>query len=137
MRAIKKIFIYSIVFALQAFAFTVMAQNVVTGKVIDAQSTSLIGVNVIEKGTSNGTVTDVNGNFTIDVNSNATLIFSYIGYVSQEVQVTGGTMNIELTEDLAILEEVVVVGYGTQSKRNISGSVSDIKVGRYNSFYLG
>lgn len=127
MRAIKKNFIYSIVFALQAFTFTVMAQNVVTGKVIDAQSTSLIGVNVIEKGTSNGTITDVNGNFIIDVNSNATLIFSYIGYVSQEVQVTGGTMNIELTEDLAILEEVVVVGYGTQSKRNISGSVSDIK----------
>lgn len=127
MRAIKKLLFYLTLFALQTFTFTVIAQNVITGKVVDNQSTPLIGVNVIEKGTTNGTVTDIDGSFSVDVKNNAILTFSYIGYVSQEVIATSGTMNIQLVEDLAVLDEVVVVGYGTQSKRNISGSVSDIK----------
>ena len=90
---------------------------------------AIIGANVMEKGTTNGTVTDMEGAFTLDVSSNAVLVVSYIGYVEQQIPVNGRTtINVTLIEDSQSLDEVVVVGYGTQKKVNLSGSVSSINV---------
>lgn len=106
---------------------TVNASNV-TGVVVDASGVPLIGVNVLEKGTTNGTITDFDGKFTLNVSSpNAKLVISYIGYVSQEVSAPkNGELKVMLKEDTETLEEVVVVGYGTQKKANLSGSVSSV-----------
>lgn len=106
---------------------TVNASNV-TGVVVDASGVPLIGVNVLEKGTTNGTITDFDGKFTLNVSSpNAKLVISYIGYVSQEVSAPkNGELKVVLKEDTETLEEVVVIGYGTQKKANLSGSVSSV-----------
>ena len=106
---------------------TVNASNV-TGVVVDASGVPLIGVNVLEKGTTNGTITDFDGKFTLNVSSpNAKLVISYIGYVSQEVLAPkNGELKVVLKEDTETLEEVVVAGYGTQKKANLSGSVSSV-----------
>lgn len=100
----------------------------VSGKVVDkASGTSLPGVNVIEKGTTNGTVTDIEGQYRIDVSDNATLIFSSIGYETKEVAVNGrADITITLAEDVQALEEVVVIGYGEQKKVNLTGSVATV-----------
>ena len=87
----------------------------------------IAGANVVEKGTTNGTITDMDGNFTLDVASNAILVVSYIGYQNLEVSVNGQKdFKISLKEDSQALEEVVVVGYGTQKKVNLTGSVSSV-----------
>ena len=90
----------------------------ITGKVTDA-SGPIIGASVVQKGTTNGTITDFDGNFTLDVPTNATLVISYIGYKDQEIKVGNQrSFNIKMSEDTQALEEVVVVGYGTQKKVN-------------------
>lgn len=106
----------------------VQQTSTITGKVLDSNGEALIGVNVLEKGTTNGTITDFNGNFTLNLSSsNSTLVFSYIGYVSQEISAKGKKdFTITLKEDSETLEEVVVVGYGTQKKVNLTGSVSSV-----------
>jgi len=96
----------------------------ITGKIIDERGEPVIGANVVEKGTTNGTITDFDGNFTLMVNEGATLLISYIGYLSQEVRVDNrNTINITIHEDTQRLEEVVVVGYGTQKRVNLTGAV--------------
>lgn len=97
----------------------------VSGTVTDQAGESLIGVNVVVKGTNKGTATDFEGRFTLeDVNEQATLVFSYVGYQTQEVDVKGRTnISVTMTEDLQTLDEVVVVGYGTQKKVNLTGAV--------------
>jgi TonB-dependent starch-binding outer membrane protein SusC len=106
----------------------------VTGKVTSADDGSgLPGVNVVEKGTNNGTVTDVDGNFSVNVADNATLVFSFVGYASQEVVVgTQSTININLASDVRSLDEVVVVGYGTQEKKEITSAVASVKSEDFN-----
>ncbi len=108
------------------FWCTVYSQNVtLRGTVKDANNLPLIGVNVVEKGTTNGTVTDINGNYTLSAPSGATIVFSYIGYNSQEIVWDGQSiLNVVLEEDQQLLEEVVVVGYGTQKKATITGAIS-------------
>ena len=104
-------------------------QNKVTinGTVTDASGT-VIGAAVVEKGTTNGTVTDIDGKFTLNVPSNATVVISYIGYQNYEFKVGNQrTFNIQLKEDTQKLDEVVVVGYGTQKKVNLTGSISTLK----------
>ncbi len=96
----------------------------VTGTVKDVRGETLIGVNVIERGTTNGTITDFDGNYSLDVGANAILEFSYIGYVTQSLPVSGNVLNVELREDTQNLDEVVVVGYSTQQKKDITGSVA-------------
>lgn len=99
----------------------------VSGRVLDANGEPIIGATIIEKGTSNGTVTDFNGNFTLNVAENATLEVSYIGYESQQCQAVAGVpLNLTLKEDTEMLDEVVVVGYGSQKKVNVIGSISTI-----------
>lgn len=101
------------------------SQNTVTGKILSSEDNAgLPGVSVVEKGTTNGTVTNVDGVFTLNVNPNATLVFSYVGYKTQEVAVgTRTTLNITLASDIEALSEVVVVGYGRQEKKDVTGSV--------------
>ncbi|WP_455622848.1 SusC/RagA family TonB-linked outer membrane protein [Parabacteroides sp.] len=96
----------------------------VTGTVTDAKGEPLLGVNVVVKGTTNGTITDLDGKYSLEVEPNSVLIVSYIGYVTQQVAATGNVVNITLKEDTQNLDEVVVVGYGTQQKKDITGSVA-------------
>jgi TonB-linked SusC/RagA family outer membrane protein len=104
----------------------------ITGKVVDVYGEPVIGANIIEVGTTNGTVTDIDGNFSLKVADNATIRVSYIGYVEQEINTAGKTsFNITLVEDTQTLEEVVVVGYGTVRKRDLTGSVSQITADKF------
>jgi TonB-linked SusC/RagA family outer membrane protein len=99
----------------------------ITGTIIDQFGITLIGANVIEKGTTNGTVTDLDGNFSLQVFPNAILQISHIGFISKEVPVgTSSTLSITLEEDTKALDEVVVVGYGTQRKKDLTGAVAQI-----------
>ena len=105
----------------------------ITGTVIDDTGLPVIGANILVKGTTNGTVTDVDGKFTLDnVPEGALLIVSYIGFLEQDVKVSHNknVFHITLKEDTQKLEEVVVVGYGTQKKANLTGSVSTVKYGQ-------
>ncbi|MDD2438226.1 MAG: TonB-dependent receptor [Massilibacteroides sp.] len=106
----------------------VNAQNItVKGMIKDATGEVIPGVNVLQVGSANGTVSDFNGNYQISVPANAKLSFSFIGYITQSVSVAGKTtLDIILVEDSQALEEVVVVGYGTQRKSDISGSVASV-----------
>lgn len=100
------------------------AQKRISGEVTDELGESLIGVNVMEKGTSNGTTTDLDGKFSLSVPENAVLVISYIGYHEQSIAVRNRNIfNIKLVEDIQTLEELVVVGYGTQKKVNLTGAV--------------
>ena len=96
----------------------------VTGRVSDSMG-SLIGATVMEKGTSNGTVTDLNGHFNLNVKPGATLVISYVGYVSQEIKADANLSNIVLKEDGHQVNEVVVIGYGTQRREAVTGSVAN------------
>ena len=95
-----------------------------TGHVTDSQG-PLIGATVMEKGTNNGTVTDFDGNFTLNVKPGATLVISYVGYESQEVK-AGDNVRVNLKEDGHVVNEVVVIGYGTQRREAVTGSVANI-----------
>ena len=89
----------------------------------------VIGANIVEKGTTNGTITDIDGRFSIEVSPGATLIISYIGYLSKEIQVNNQrNIQVNLVEDTQTLGEVVVVGFGSQKKENLTGAVSQVKM---------
>ncbi|NNE75938.1 MAG: TonB-dependent receptor plug domain-containing protein, partial [Pricia sp.] len=115
------------------FTSVTWAQTTVTGTVLDTQNVPLPGATVLEKGTMNGTTTDFDGNFSIDVDDNAVLVFSYLGYNSQEMPVSGQTsITVQLVEDATQLEDVVVVGYGTQKKSDVTGSIASLKSENFN-----
>lgn len=101
----------------------------ITGTVRDLNGEFIIGANIVEVGTTNGTITDVNGYFSLNVANEATIQITYIGYLSQTIKTAGSTnFNITLREDAQALEELVVVGYGTQRKENLTGAVSTVNV---------
>lgn len=107
---------------------SVWAQQIkIGGQIVDNQNEVMIGVSVLEKGTTNGTVSDLDGNYSLTVNRGATIVYSYIGYVTQEKVAIEDVMNIVLEEDTKTLEEVVVVGYGVQKKSDLTGAISSIK----------
>ena len=98
----------------------------ITGNVKDSQG-PLIGATIMEKGTTNGAVTDIDGNFSLNVNPGATLVISYVGYVDQEIKVgSASDFNIDMKEEGHSLNEVVVIGYGTQRREAVTGSVANI-----------
>ena len=100
----------------------------VKGKILDSQNMPVIGASVIEKGTSNGTITDFDGNFTFTASENSVLEVSYVGYKSQQLAVVGGKeLSIVLKEDTEVLDEVVVVGYGVQKKKLLTGATVQVK----------
>ena len=106
------------------------AQNpnvTVTGTVEDTMG-PVIGASVVEKGTTNGTVTDLDGNFNLTVASNSTIVISFIGYSDQEYRISkdNTVLNVNLKEDTEMIDEVVVVGYGVQKKENLTGSVAAV-----------
>ena len=107
----------------------IIQTRTISGKVTSMENDEGIpGVNVLEKDSNNGTVTDVNGNYSLDVTEGATLVFSSVGYTSEEVEVGNrSTIDMVLATDIQQLQELVVVGYGTQQRRDITGSVASVK----------
>ena len=103
------------------------AQSTITGNVTDETGEAVIGCTVLEKGTSNGTITDFDGNFTLQVQAGKTLVFSYVGYLTVEMPAADG-MKIVMKDDALALNEVVVTGYTTQRKADLSGAVSVVSV---------
>lgn len=103
-------------------------QRIVKGKIVDDQGESIIGANVMEKGTANGVISDIDGNFSISVAPNATLVVSYIGFTQQEVAVKNNkSLTISLLEDTQTLSEVVVIGYGSARKKDLTGAIMQVK----------
>jgi TonB-dependent outer membrane receptor, SusC/RagA subfamily, signature region len=113
-----------------AFSLGISAQNItVTGTVTDKNQEPLIGVTVQVSGTSMGTITDINGGFTLNIAADEVLIISYVGYVPQEITVAGrSTLHIVLEEDMQTLEEIIVIGYGTAKRKDFTGSVSSVRL---------
>ncbi|MBJ2176064.1 TonB-dependent receptor [Aureibaculum sp. A20] len=122
----KNQLIYILCFFLYSAGTFAQQAITVTGEVVDAETGLTIpGANIIEKGTKNGVMSDFDGKFTIQTKNNATLLFSFIGYATQEVQVNGQTnLNVVLQVESSLLDEVVVVGYGTVKKSDLTGSVT-------------
>ncbi len=119
-----------LLFLWMAGSYTALAQDrVVTGTVRDESGSAMPGVNVIVSGTSTGTVTDVSGKFSISVGSGARLLFSFIGYTSQEVEVgTNTVIDVSMKVDVTELSEIVVTGYAAQEKKDLTGSVGTVKI---------
>ncbi len=130
-KTLKKFLRMLMICALAFFAIDVAAQTTISGHVKDDQGEELIGAYIVEKGTQNGAVTDYEGNFKINCNPGAILVFSYLGYVPQEVAASNG-MEVTLSEDVAQLETVVVVGYGSLAKKEISSSVVQVNKEQFN-----
>lgn len=104
-------------------------KNTVTGTIVDSSGMPIIGANILVKGTNSGTITDMNGDFSLEVDKNATLVVSYIGFADQEIKVGNQTsLSIVLKEDVAALDEVIVIGYGTTKRKDFTGSVSSVKL---------
>ena len=125
--AIKKLCKVCLVATMVLTPSSVLAQNVVKGTVLDANNEPVIGASVIEKGNpKNGTVTDLDGNFTLNLKAGKTAVISYIGMVAQEVKVGGQAQTIVLKDDNSQLNEVVVVGYTSKARKDLTGSVGSI-----------
>lgn len=125
---------YLAVFLMLGSVGLMAQQRTVSGKVVSADDNSPVpGVNVLEKGTSNGTATDANGNYSISVADNATLVFTFVGYASQELVVGGrSVLDVTLQSDVTSLSEIVVTGYGTQDKKEITSAVASLKEKDFN-----
>ena len=99
----------------------------ISGRITDDLGEPMIGVSVLEKGTSNGVITNMEGNYSLKVKQGAVIVYSYIGYVTQELKAVSERMNITMKEDTRTLDEVVVVGYGVQKKSDLTGAISSVK----------
>ena len=113
--------------AFVSMSLTAFAQQKVSGKVTDSAGEPIIGASIVVKANNTiGTISDYDGNFTLEVPSRSVLVFSYIGYVTQEVSVDGRrTLNVTMMEDNKTLDEVVVIGYGTQRKGDVTSAVGE------------
>lgn len=101
----------------------------ITGIIKDQSGEPVIGTNIVEKGTTNGTITDIDGQYSLEVGSNSILVVSYIGYITQEIPVgKNNTLDVLLREDTETLDEVIVIGYGTTKRKDFTGSVSSVKL---------
>ena len=128
-----KTFRLALTLILSLFVGTVSAQTV-SGNVVDETGEAVIGATVMEKGTKNATVTDFDGNFTINMGDSKVLVISYIGMQTQEINVAGkSSVNVVLKEDATTLQDVVVVGYGTMKKTDLTGSVSSVNTEQLNA----
>jgi len=117
----------TLILMMMLFSASLFAQNV-TGNISDADNIPLIGATVLVKGTTTGTTTDIDGNYSIAAPEGSTLVISYTGYATQELVVGAGrTMNLTLADDAELLGEVVVVGYGSRKKSDITGAVASVK----------
>ncbi|WP_296124185.1 TonB-dependent receptor [uncultured Bacteroides sp.] len=124
----KRTFAQSMLFVMFLLSSTLaFAQNKVTGTVTDKTGEPLIGVNVLEFGTSNGCITDIGGKYSLNVEKGKTLVFSFIGYSKQEIKVTQNVINVTMNEDTELLDEVVVIGYGSISRKDVTSSITTVK----------
>lgn len=139
----KALLVYSCSLGIACFPLSALAENginpdsfpstqqenrIIKGKIIDEKGETLIGVSILVKGTTIGTVTDFDGNFSLEVPKNGTLVISYVGYKAQEIKVSGRTdFAITLASDNKLLDEIVVVGYGVVKKSDLTGSVGSVK----------
>ncbi len=124
MKHFKIIFLYTMLLLLPHMVY---AQGQITGTVFDPNNEPIIGATVNIKGTSNGTITDIDGKFALNADD-GTLVISYLGYKTVETEIGNKTtFQIVMEEDSHVLDDIVVVGYGTQSRRNVTGAVSDVK----------
>ena len=131
----EKHFLKILMIALLFSAHGLVAQtSTVTGSVTDENSEGLPGVNILIKGTQTGTVTDADGGYTLSVEgTNTVLVFGSVGYVTQEIAVGSETLiNVSMAEDITALDEIIVVGYGTQEKKDVTGAVSSVKSEDFN-----
>ena len=120
--------IQSMVFVMFLLSSTLaFAQIRVTGRVTGKTGLPLPGVNVLEKGTANGTITDIDGNYSMEVEKGKTLMFSYIGFTTRQVVVENDRIDIVLQEDLQALDEVVVIGYGSMQRKDVTSSITTVK----------
>jgi TonB-dependent starch-binding outer membrane protein SusC len=123
----QRIFLVSLLLVIQISLFA--QQLVIKGKVVDIQGIGIPGVNILEKGTTKGVVSDNDGQYTISVDRNAVLVFSFIGFNKEEVSVEGKTViDITLIESIENLDEIIVIGYGTQKKSDLTGAVASVKM---------
>ena len=119
-------------------AFAASAQNKITGKVVDENDQPAIGANVVVKGTTQGVSTDLKGMFAIPVKTGDVLVFSYLGYKSQEVKIAAQTrLDIKLVPEANIMDEVVVVGYGAVRRGDLTGSVASVSSKDVEGFKTG
>lgn len=124
MKQLKTIFLFIV---MMIFAMPAIAQTRITGTVTDSKGEPIIGASVMEKNTANGTITDINGDFSLNANSNSTLVISYIGYKKQEIAIAGKTkINAVLQEDSELLDEVVVMAYNSTVKRKLTNAVTTV-----------
>lgn len=129
----KRVCAQIVIFALLLLNSTLaFAQSQVSGLVTDKSGEPLIGVNVLEKGTTNGVITDFNGQFALNVAQGKTLVFSYVGYITQEVKVSGSTVKVSMEDDAKTLDEVVVVGYGSMTRKDVTSSITTVKADKLN-----
>lgn len=128
-RAYARIVIFALLLLNSTLAF---AQSQVSGLVTDKSGEPLIGVNVVEKGTTNGVITDFEGKFLLNVTQGKTLVFSYVGYITQEVKVTGSTLRVIMQDDSKTLDEIVVVGYGSMTRKDVTSSITTVKADQLN-----
>ena len=124
MEKLKKLFLS---FVLLSVSTIMYAQTEIKGTVVDTKGETIIGATVMEKGTSNGTITDFDGNFTIKVKEGAILVFTYIGYQTAELPAQQD-MKVTMKDDAEVLQEVVVTGYTTQRKADLTGAISTVSV---------
>jgi len=132
----KKIQQTCILFVCWSLSFNISAQNSksISGNVADEAGEAIIGASVLVKGTPNGAITGMDGSFQINAADNTILVISYVGYVTQEIPVTGkNRLQVVLKEDNRLLNEVVVIGYGSQTKKELTGSITSIKPDNFNN----
>ena len=118
---------FILILCLATFSQWVYAQNKqITGRVVDTKGEAAIGASILEKGTTNGVISDIDGNFSLNVSApNAIIVISYIGFKSLELPASDPNLKrIVMKEDTEVLDEVVVVGYGTQKKESLTGAVT-------------
>lgn len=129
----KRTFAQSILFVMFLLSSTLaFAQNKVTGTVTDKAGEPIIGANVLEVGTTNGCITDIDGKYSLNVEKGKTLVFSFIGYTKQEVKVTQNVIDVKLSEDTKLLDEVVVIGYGSMTRKDVTSSITTVKADELN-----
>ena len=115
------------VFAMFYLNFMLVAQSTISGKVLSEEGEALPGATVLVQGTTNGTITDVNGLYKLNAPSDGTLVVSYIGFKTQNIPIGGRSqIDVNLLYDVSKLSEVVVIGYGTQKKSTLTGSISKV-----------
>ena len=127
--SMKRVVKLALLFAL-LIPLSSLAQNIqLTGTVTDTTGETVIGASVLEKGTTNGVITNIDGNFSLNVSPKAIIVISYVGYTTQEIPLNGAkNIKVVLREDTEMLEEVVVIGYGTMKKSDMTGAISSVDV---------